>query len=149
LLHWKIPISVNDNILSNILLRSAGKENLDQYGICSHLSGKGRFVFEHEIYPYKSGSKVDVMRKALEFNFPLLVLPGREAKFSEELSLLSIDVDNIILTAFYREENYFHLHLYEFEGKDTLAEFEFLKPIKEIKETDLLGNNDKRNRLVR
>ena len=30
---------------------------------------------------------------------------------------------------------------YEFEGKDTLAEFEFLKPIKEIKETDLLGNN--------
>lgn len=136
-----VGYKVEDNILSNILLRSSKKENLDQYKICPYLLGKGKFVFENVIYPYQKDNRIQVLKKSLEFNFPLFILPKREARFSEKLSLLKIEANNIILTAFYKEGNYFHLHLYEAEGKDTLAELEFLKPIKEVKEADFLNNN--------
>jgi len=136
-----VGYKVEDNILSNILLCSSKKENLDQYKICPYLLGKGKFVFENAIYPYQSGNRIEVLKKSLEFNFPLFILPNREAKFSGKLSLLKIGANNIILTAFYKEGDYFHLHLYEAEGKDTFVELEFIKPIKEVKEADFLDTH--------
>ena len=136
-----VGYKVEDNILSNILLRSSKKENLDQYKICPYLLGKGKFVFENAIYPYQSGNRIEVLKKSLEFNFPLFILPNKEPKFSGKLSLLKIGANNIILTAFYKEGDYFHLHLYEAEGKDTFVELKFIKPIKEVKEADFLDTH--------
>jgi len=129
-----------NNVLSNILLRSSRKESMDQYGICPHVLGIGRFVFENAFYPYPAGDRPEVFKSALEFNNPLHVAWNREVKPGVGQSLLRISAPNIVLSAFYREEDGFNIHLYEAAGKPVSATLEFIRPLKRIMATDFAGH---------
>lgn len=131
-----------NNVLSNILLSS--KDSLDwgsgqpYMGICPYRFGTGEYTFENVLYPHPKGPHGNILKKSLEFNFPLLIKDSLRSSFSKRLSLLRLSPESIILSALYTKGEYLWLRIYEVAGKRTYGRLKFLKGVEEAAEVNFL-----------
>jgi len=135
------------NSLSTVLLTTMSAEKLGRFWRCKHFLGtKGDYKFTYYLYPHSGNhEKAKTSRVALEIKNPLISLPIEKENgnlLSEEESFLSIDPENILLSAIYVEEGKVNVRLYETEGRETKAKIRFRFPFT-IEEVDLSGEKAK------
>jgi len=144
--------AINDTIRMT-LLRSAGYpiELRAMFGLPidkaseAELSDQGKHHIAYALYPHRSDFRDALtVRKAYEFNYPLMQLiePSHKGDLPKIHSFVSVQPDNVILTAIKKAEDSddIILRFYETLGEDTKAVIRVAETLKGARETDLQEN---------
>ena len=102
-----------------------------------------RHTFSYALYPHKgSWKEANSMRKAYEFNYPLLSIiePSHTGNLPKSYPFLEVHPENIILEVIKKAEDSeaLILRLYETIGQKTEVQIHFSKSPSEIWETDMM-----------
>jgi alpha-mannosidase len=102
--------------------------------------------FTYSIYPHAGDwKKSGTVQAAYELNCPAytMVETAHEGKLPAELSLVSLDKENVIIEVVKKAEdsNDLIIRVYECYNRRTTAKFTFLKDISAVWECDLMENN--------
>jgi alpha-mannosidase len=149
----KYGFDTANDIIRMTLLRSAGYpiELRAAFGLrvdeeaMAELTDQGEHDIAYALYPHSSDfRKALTARKAYELNYPLILLiePNHGGELPKAHSFVSIQPENIILTAIKKAEDSddIILRFYETSGKDTQAVIHIEETLKNAKETDLMEN---------
>jgi alpha-mannosidase len=142
--------TIND-VIRMTLLRSAGSPIGLRAGFGlpvdrtaeAELSDQGEHHVAYALYPHHSDFKEALtVRKAYEFNYPLMPLIERSHKgdLPKVYSFVSVQPENIILSVIKKAEDshYVILRFYETSGKDARATIHLAEALKGARETDFL-----------
>jgi hypothetical protein len=101
------------------------------------LAGQGVRTFEHAVWPHTAGwREAAILRRAWEYNTPLIVADGRGAASSAALLATS---DNLIVEGMRRVEGDIELRLVEWAGRAGQAEVTLHLPHQDARLTDFMG----------
>jgi len=134
-----------EKIIQHILLKT---RSLPKKGVWRHLNvfqeGKGTHFFKYAIYPHSGDwKKAEVFRKSLEYQNPLIgiIVQKKEKKKSlltlpEESRFLKITPNNILLSAFYRDNSSIMMRIYETVGNQSKVEINLPFSADKVQEVD-------------
>jgi alpha-mannosidase len=111
------------------------------YPIGSMALEKGAHTFSYALYPHKgTWREAKSYKTALEFNNPFVVVKGKIHKgiLPKMQSFLSVEPENLIVTALKKSGRDILIRFYEAEGKSTSGSIKFFKPIASAWETNLI-----------
>ncbi|RLI85868.1 MAG: glycoside hydrolase [Archaeoglobales archaeon] len=103
------------------------------------------YTFRYAVYPHKGDWRsAKVYKMGYEFNYDLIALQLPRRRYRLRRSFLSVEPENVVLTAFKLAENLdgIVLRFYEAEGKDTKARIEFFKEISSAEVVNMLEEKD-------
>jgi alpha-mannosidase len=142
--------TANDTIRMT-LLRSAGYpiELRAAFGLPvdeaaeAELTDQGEHHIAYALYPHRFDfRKALTVRRAYEFNYPLIALiePNHKGKLPKVYSFVSVQPENVILTAIKKAEDSkdIILRVYETSGEDTNVTIRLAETLKDAMETDLM-----------
>jgi alpha-mannosidase len=152
--------SIVDNVMLVTLLRSidamylrsghdrSGEAFLEQAGRVSIYTPlgvlaleKGFHTFNYALYPHEKGWKeAKSYKTALEFNNPLIAVKttNHKGNLPKEESFVTVEPDNLVVTAVKKSKENLIVRLYEAEGKKTEGKLRFFKSFKSSWKTNLL-----------
>jgi alpha-mannosidase len=127
------------------MLRRAFGLPFDEKRAETEVADQGEHDISYALYPHASDfKKAQTVKKAFEFNYPLLtlVVPAHGGELPKSKSFLSIHPENLILTTMKMAEDSddWILRFYETVGKEAEAVIELPKVPESVKETDLMEN---------
>jgi len=132
---------LNEKSIGNILLNSFTKRQGWERFINKSIMCEGQHKFvSHLIFHPGDWKKYHLPAEAERFVYPPEVLYVRregKGRLSSVFSFLSISPPNLVLTAFYKEGDYYILRFYEAEGVNTSAEIRYFKPLRQVAKTDI------------
>ena len=102
----------------------------------------GEFTYEFAFLPFSSGwREADLHRRAIAYNFPVLVISGSPGAGNRADILHPLDVGSgeVLLSALYPEGGQVYARLYEYRGQNTETVFAYRNGRAELSTTDLLG----------
>ena len=107
------------------------------------ITDQGPHKFSIALYPHKGcWRKAQTVRKAYEFNYPLIIKAESEHKgeLPRKYSFLEVSPENVVVTALKMSENDedIILRLYEAHGDDVDVEIKVPWKLKEVYETNIL-----------
>ena len=145
--------SANDVIRMTILrssqypymLRRAFELPFDEKKAETEVADQGEHDISYALYPHAFDfKKAQTVKKAYEFNYPLLtlVVPAHSGELPKSKSFLSIQPENVVLTTMKKAEDSddMILRFYEIAGKETRATIKLAEAPANAKETDLMEN---------
>ncbi len=105
-----------------------------------------KYVFSYAVHPHEGDWRsAKSYKHGYEFNYDLIALQlPRARKYRMSRSFLSIEPDNVILTALKRSEDNdgIIIRFYEAEGKETNATITFFKEIKHAEVVNMIEEKD-------
>jgi alpha-mannosidase len=107
-------------VLRLSLLRAPGSPN-PPADVGKPLTDEGHHEFSYALFPHKGDWKVaDLLRRAYEYNHPLIPLRGKAPDSASSGSYMKVDPSNVILSALKKAEDDDSLivRVYEAEGSD-------------------------------
>jgi hypothetical protein len=124
-----------EKVLSHILLRTFKiPVNTWEKDITEKIEGRGTHKFKCILYFHSNNwekSKIyNIARSLITTPVPVQRFPVFSGDLSDIFSFFSIEPENIICTAFYKEEENIFLRMYEIEGKPTEVKIKLPFPIK-------------------
>jgi len=103
----------------------------------------GEFTYEFAIYPFAGDwHKVELHRRALEYNFPCLGIYTAAGKhdLGSESRVLDVDCANAIVSAFYGKGGKTYVRTYEYQGRQGEVSLKYLLGESRFVEADFAGN---------
>jgi alpha-mannosidase len=127
------------------MLRRAFELPFDERKAETEVADQGEHDISYAIYPHAFDfTKAQTVKKAYEFNYPLLplVVPAHIGKLPKSKSFISIQPENVILTTMKKAEDSddMILRFYENAGKETRVIIKLAEAPTGAKETDLMEN---------
>jgi alpha-mannosidase len=109
----------------------------------AELTDQGEHHIAYALYPHRFDfRKALTVRRAYEFNYPLIALiePNHKGKLPKVYSFVSVQPENVILTAIKKAEDSkdIILRVYETSGEDTNVTIRLAETLKDAMETDLM-----------
>jgi len=107
----------------------------------------GEHIFDYSLLPHKGTWRdAKTYKVGLEFNNPLILIKTdiHKGKLPKRYSFISINPENLVLTAFLKDGDHYLIRFYEAEGKTTEGSIELFKPIDEAYNANLLGEPEKK-----
>ncbi len=100
---------------------------------------EGTHRYRFSIMPFSGNWKdADLYRKALEYNFPVVVLPGKGSPSAPlQNPLIDIDSPNVILSALFPSENKVYMRLAELSGQATTTRIQLSGNLEITEEVDM------------
>jgi len=108
----------------------------------------GYHVLSYSLYPHKgTWREANTVRRGYEFNTPLMpiIIQSHKGDLPSAYSFISVEPENIILTACKKSEdsNDLILRFYEAFGKATKCKITFFKPAVKVSEVNLIELDEK------
>jgi alpha-mannosidase len=127
------------------MLRRDFELPFDEKSAETEVADQGEHDISYALYPHASDfKKAQTVKKAFEFNYPLLtlVVPAHSGELPKSKSFISIQPENVVLTTMKKAEDSDDtvLRFYEIDGKEAEALIKFAEAPASAKETDLLEN---------
>jgi len=102
----------------------------------------GEFTYEFALLPFNGGwREADLHRRAIAYNFPVVVTSGKQGagNIADSLHPLDVGSGEVLLSALYPESGQVYARLFEYRGQNTETVFGYRNGKAELSTTDLLG----------
>jgi len=126
--------------MSKMYLERAGRY-FTYYALGPKALEKGHHVFRYSLYPHRgSWREAKSYKVALEFNNPLIPIKTtkHEGVLPKEYSFISMEPENLVLTAVKRSKEGILIRFYEAEGRSTRGKITFFKEVGSAWKANLL-----------